>query len=573
MNFIIPFARAVPSTCRWTRRSWLIHQAALLAVGSARWPYQPSRDRAQTVVPRGGRDQSDEGTSGRVDPDLLHALALQAVDTAKIAGATYADARLTRIVKHTYMMDDDGRFSEDEEFVGVGVRALVSGYWGFAASATWTPAEVGRLARTAVRQAKTHAAGAPRTVELGTIPVATGTWTTPIAIDPFIVPIEEKLAAIIEWKTYAQRAGCQVVMPSGMTFVRQERVLATSDGTLVTQILYESGGQILCRMNATTGSLQGLQVTGRGWELFLDAKIPEQLVAMPECLTQQAELDRLARPCEIGRYTVVCDGATMAALLEQTMGQATQLDRALGYEANAGGTSFLDDPLGMAGHYQVASPLVTVTANRSAPTQLATVRWDDEGVVPEPFPLVKDGLLVDYQTTREQAAWLAPYYQQHKKPVRSHGCSAAQDAHYIPLQMMPNLALEPSSAAVGVEDLVTEVSTGLLVEGGYLNEVDFQARTGLVSVEGGGRMRLIRQGKLGRKVIGGSLQFDTLDLWRSIVALGGATTTDGTNTSPYAGGMEAFCRKGEPAQAVSHSARAVAATIRSQPVINVRSKG
>jgi TldD protein len=248
------------------------------------------------------------------------------------------------------------------------------------------------------------------------------------------------------------------------------------------------------------------------------------------------------------------------------------LDRALGYEANAGGTSFIDDPLAMVGHYQVAAQPVTVTANRSAVAQLATVKWDDEGVEPESFTLVKDGVLTDFQTTREQATWLAPYYRQIGRPVRSHGCAGAEDALKITMQMMPNLSMEPSHEAVGLNDLVTPVKDGILIERGEVSSVDFQGRNGLLV----GDMREIKNGKVGRKLRSGAVQFNTLDFWKHVLAVGGPSTVTTTSESQYSGRSLAYllgvimdgALKGQPQQGTSYSSTAAAATIANQAIIN-----
>jgi TldD protein len=290
---------------------------------------------------------------------------------------------------------------------------------------------------------------------------------------------------------------------------------------------------------------------------------------MPDRFVAEGALQAAAKPALVGRYTLVCDGATMAALLSATFGVATQLDRALGYEANAGGTSFLDDPLAMVGTLHVASPLVTVTGNRSAPTQLATVKWDDEGVAPQHFTLINNGTLTDYQTTREQASWLAPYYTKVGRPVRSNGCAASEDALAITLQQVPNLALEPSASGGRVDDLVSKVKHGLLLEGGQVVQVDSQARHGLL---GGGTLREITDGRLGNLIQGGAVLFDTMDFWKNVTAVGGAATTAVLPFSqyPYGGELGQLLHlpvKGQPAQASSYSVQAVAATVTNQSLI------
>ena len=569
-----------PSRSMWTRRAWLGSQTRAFAIlGAAtrtlHWENRASVHSARTV---GMHVPDRREVAARLDVGPLQALVHQAIDAATAAGAQYADARVTRSLVHIYIMPDNGHFALDTEDVGLGVRVLVDGYWGFAASPFWATDEAARLGRDAVAQAKDNARGPARPIDWGRVPVATGDWVTPVRIDPFTIPVEEKLDAIRYWKTAADRVGliyASAGLTSNMMFARQERVLATSEGTLCTQTIYESSGQIEVKIpmrdrdplgfgfgQGPVAPVQGITVAGKGWELLLDADIPEQFPRLRAQLAQQQILP--SHPAAIGRYTVVCDGATMATILDRTLGMATQLDRALGYEANATGTSFLNDPLGMLGQFKVASRLVSVTANRSAPAQLATVRWDDEGIVPDDFPLIKDGVLVDFQTTREQAAWLAPYYARRSVPVRSHGCAAAQDAHGIPLQMLPNLVMAPGTSALGLDDLVADVKDGILITNGRA-ECDFQATTGLLT---GGEMRQIKNGRLGASLMDGAVLFNTLDFWRNVSAVGGPTTQQVVGFSQYPTYIDPSLFKGQPPQVASHSAQAVAAVIPNQPLIN-----
>ena len=382
--------------------------------------------------------------------------------------------------------------------------------------------------------------------------------------------------------------------PSFLMFARQEWVVATSDGALFTQTRYESGGELVMSLGGSNSLAEfagggikqlvhGIEITGAGWEHFLDAKIPEQFLSGQIRRELEAQAALLGKPATVGKYTLVCDGATMAALAESTLGVATQLDRALGYEANAAGTSWVTDPLAMVGHESITAPLVGLTANRSAPQELATVKWDAEGVTPEPYPLIQDGVLVDFQTTREQAAWLAPYYTKQGKPVRSHGCAAAEDAHFLPMQQLPNLALTPNPSAVRVEDLIADVKDGLFLEGCKVSELDAQARTGLLDegYQGRGRMREIKNGRLGKVVQGGSVFFTSQTLWKAITAIGGPTTEAVIGVSQFGNPIDRTMSglnhlqfgKGQPLQLTSHSVRGVAATIPDQPLIDPARKG
>jgi TldD protein len=487
---------------------------------------------------------------------------------------------LTYTVQHYYRPGT--YFLGNREAIGIGVRALVNGYWGFAAAPSVDASGAERLSREAVAQAAVNAQGAvPRTVDLGQIPVVSGKWATPVAIDPFAVPLEEKFAAMEYWELCAEKAGLRLEpLVTELHFARQERVLVTSEGTRLTQTMYESGGTVAFkpwdnpRLKAvsrqTLGFVRGIETAGKGWELFLDAKIPAQIEAMPDQLIEIDALQQSAKSAQLGRYTLVCDGATMAALLGATLGAATQLDRAMGYEANASGTSFLDDPLGMVGTFQLASPLVSVTANRAAPTQLATVKWDEEGTVPPDVQLVKHGVLTDYQTTREQAAWLAPYYAKARRTAYSNGCAEAEDAFGMTMQHTPNLSLEPGTSAVRVDDLVANVQEGLLVQRGTVTQLDQQARNGLLLSPD---LREIKNGRTGRQLSGGAIQFNTLELWKHVIAIGGVPTRMTVPFSQYPwGGAEGSLFglpvKGEPAQLSSYSVQAAAATIANQALIN-----
>jgi TldD protein len=508
---------------------------------------------------------------------------LRALDAARTAGAHYADARLTRSVGHEYKWQSGSHlFSAETEVQGIGVRALVDRYWGFAAAAVYDVDAVVRLAQDAVAQAKTNAAishagtatnppgGLGQTVELAPAPAVTGTWATPVVIDPFTVPVEEKLDFIATWDRLAMQHGLffPTIYNSALVFTREERVLGTTEGTLVVQTIYQTGGGAsLQSQTGRQGSvLTKLDMAGRGWELILDAKIPEQIAAIAAAPPRQSDK---AKSAQVGRYTLVCDGATMAVLLDSTLGMETQLDRALGYEANASGTSYLNDPLAMLGTFQAASSLVTVTANRSAPIQLATVKWDAEGVVPEDVTLIKNGVLTDYQTTREQASWLAPYYQKVGKPVRSHGHAAAETALLTPLQMSPNLGLAPSSGTTRLEDLTASVPNGFLIAGGSIT-TDYQARTGTLRVPAGG-MREIRNGRVGEVILGGAVQFDSPDLWKKVTALGNVSTVASLSHGSFGfmyGGVGSGITKGEPAQSTSYTVQAPAALIEGQAVID-----
>jgi len=487
----------------------------------------------------------------RGDPDPYE-LARRAVDAARSAGAAYADARLTR-------MREQSPAEMDTEDWGFGVRVLVNGYWGFLASTVWTSDEAVRLARGAVAQATAHARGRSRPVGLG--PPATvrrGTWTMPVKYDPFDIPVSEKLDVMNSFNDFASSYRVGIQTYGNMNFVREEKIFASSDDASWTQTTYRSRAMFAVTypdayhagLGYGSAAADGLSPAGRGWELVTDAGVIDAIPA----LIAEAEGARHVIPFDVGRYDMVFTAEAMANLLDQTFGSATELDRALGYEANASGTSYLSDPLAMLGTEVVASPLVTVQANRNVTGGLATVQWDDEGMIPDDFVLVKDGILVDYQTTREQAAWLAPYYQRSGRPVRSHGCAMAPSALDITMQHSPNLSLAPGRARTSFDDLVASTERGVAILS-FNAYMDQQGLNGLAS----GGMREIRRGKLGRYLSGGALMFRAPELWRNVVAVGGPETFQ------WFGMGRA---KGQPGQATYHSVGAVPAKIKQLSLVD-----
>jgi TldD protein len=452
---------------------------------------------------------------------------------------------------------------QEGESRGVGVRVLVHGYWGFLGSTLWTPDEMARLAREAVAQAEAHSRGKTRAVDMGTVPqVVKGTWSMPVKYDPFDVPVGEKMDVMNAAHDFARSYKVGIGATSRMDFARQVKVFASSEGSSWTQTTYNSSASFGVSYRAEYHAQLGpggagadfMSPAGRGWEHILESGLIE---AIPQ-LVDEAEQARHVVPVDVGRYDVVFAAPAMAALVDATLGTATELDRAMGYEANAGGTSYLNNPLEQLGTEKVASTLLSLAGDRSTPGGAATVKWDDECVVPEPFTIVKDGVLVDYQTTREQAAWLAPYYQKINKPVRSHGCANAESALTVTMQHAPNLSMTPSQQDVRFEDLVADIKKGVAVLSMSVN-TDQQQLNGV----GYGAMREIKDGRLGRFIRGGALTFRTPELLKKLAAIGGARTLQWTGLTRG---------KGQPWQRTTHSVGAVPAKITEVALIDATRK-
>jgi len=552
---------------KFTRRRFLQAGSAAAVLGAG----APSQLRGLGSHSPSPVRASSPGIVTLADETSVKLLAMRAIDAARSAGASYADVRLTRIITERFQAGA-GTFAlmglgptngapEDYERLGVGVRAFIDGCWGFAASARWTMEEMPVLAAQAVRQARANAKASPRRIELAPATAVTGSWAPPGVIDPFLVPPEEKidfLRDVADGPVRKLALRRQVDQWGGawdITFTRLEWALATTDGTYCTQRRYTSDGKLTALYNsiAPNRSSFGMYETdypglvAHGWEYCSDVALARTRfeTVIDKHYHPDPEISRI--PVDVGRYDVVCSAPVACQLLQQTIGEATELDRALGYEANAGGTSFLNDPLSMIGTLQVGSPLVTVTADRSTPGHLATVQWDDEGVVPSTFDIIKAGVMNEFQTTRETASYLAPYYAKRGTPVRSLGCAGAESALSITMSHVPNLTLRPNSADLSFDDLVRDTKRGIAFVTAGIGSADFQNKTGVVGGPGA-QVREIVNGKLGRMITGAQLLYESTKLWKSAIALGGAAS---------AHSHAAFSEKGQPSQTTAYTVTAV----------------
>ncbi len=492
--------------------------------------------------------------------ELLNALVLRAVDAGKAAGASFVDARITRTVDQ----NQNGGEWTDAEFVQMGVRAFVNGVWGFASSPYCDLDEAALLAKSAVSQAKINAAVFPRDIELGAYPAVKGTWSTPIKLDPFTIPMEERSDFIDSFQGITPRhveGRDYATVLKDVSVSRVEKTIATSDGSLYSQTLYRTGGAFELTVYAkapseparSTAQGKNLDLAAAGWERLQDAKLSEQVPA----LIEEAEryLYVPVEPVMIGRYELVTSASIAGGLMASTLANGTQLDRVLGYEANAGGTSYLGP-----NHTQyLGTPLgnakLTVTADRSMPLGLATTQWDDEGVVPDEFTIVEQGKLVDYQTTREMTGFMTDWYTSRKMPVRSHGCCYATDAKKLPMLHTPNLTMQPGDGASSMEEMIAKTERGIAFIAGMVG-TDFQSRTGT----GGGMMREIRNGKLGSILLGAQLMYDSLEIWKNLLEVGNAKSMEQMPTLPNG--------KGEPQQVSQYSIRSVPIRLKDMAVVD-----
>lgn len=453
------------------------------------------------------------------DPRLRELINVS-LNEARSAGASYADARLTF---NDTLAGAGGR----HQGMSVGVRALVDGYWGFASSSLWSQPEAARLGKSAVEQARVNLLGKARGVELAPLPSADqgGHWTMPVKDDPFEMDyyeIEDYLRALqlfiarLRTPTTVNR----MIMVQG-TFLRQDKAFGSTEGHFSTQRLYRSGGLIRFLIEDSTNSkgasvfIDRITSAGMGFEYFRDQPLREIIRAEFERSLEEMKLPSL--PVDVGRFDTLLDPWAMASLTSQTVGSATEMDRAMGYEANSGGTSYIIDPDQMLGQLKIGSDRINISGNRTESGAPGTVKWDDDGVQPREFPIVENGILKDMQTDREAAGWLRQAYGRLNMPFVSNGCAYAPDSMYSPSIHSANLQLKPGSTASQTHDGLRE-SMGDGIEfkhGGFT--MDFQQSSGF----GTGKAFKISNGRRVAAYENAGILFRTPELWSSVEELGG----------------------------------------------------
>jgi TldD protein len=468
----------------------------------------------------------------------LGALADAALTRAKDLGCEHADLRVERIRTQSVSLRDARLESlADGEDLGLAVRVVHEGTWGFAAGVVLTAAEAVRLAEEAVAVAGVSAAIASDRVELAPEPVySDAVHVSDYAVDPFGVPDAEKTALLTELSEQLLAADGVEHVQSGLMAVKEQKYYADTAGTRTRQQRVRIHPAFTAlTVDRATGAFESMRTlappAGRGWEYLTGTGWDwrAELAAIPELLREKTK----APSVEPGRYDLVVDPSNLWLTIHESVGHATELDRALGYEAAYAGTSFATvDKLGT---LQYGSPLMHVTGDRTAAHGLASVGWDDEGVAGQQWDIVRDGVLVGYQLDRNMARL--------RGLPRSNGCAFADSARHVPVQRMANVSLQPAAGGPSTEEVISGVQRGIYVVGDKSWSIDMQRYNFQFT---GQRFYRIENGRLAGQLRDVAYQATTTDFWGSMAVVGGRQT--------YVLGGAFNCGKGQPGQAapVSH---------------------
>ena len=477
-----------------------------------------------------------------VDP-VLREILLEAVEAAMSAGAGYADARAELLLRQSVRTREDHVQGVSESASeGVGVRAFVDGSWGFAATPDMTTDGVVRAARLAAEVAKANAAVERSGVRLAPVDAyGEVTWTAPHEIDPFSVSVEEKANLLLELNQVAMRREGVRFVSSGVSCYRTDKTLATSEGTVAAQRFMRVGPYMSITAVAPDRSRfqqrgSVVEPSGYGYEYLLENMTPEATEVWADEAVQMLQADTV----EAGSWDLVLHPTHLWLTIHESIGHPTELDRALGYEANYAGTSFLAPPSEVLNTFRYGPEFMHIEGERTSAGGMASIGWDDEGVPAQSWPMVENGMFVDYQTTRDQVDWISEYTGR----TRSHGCSYASGWDEIQFQRMPNMNLLPNQDEdLTEDDVLAAVDRGIYLEGRNSYSIDQQRYNFQFSAQVAWE---VRGGKKTRMLRDVAYQARTPDFWNSLAVIGGPST--------YYQGGSLNDGKGQPGQsnAVSH---------------------
>jgi TldD protein len=478
--------------------------------------------------------------SKTVDSDFLAlplaALSEAAISAGKAAGASHVDVRIERTRSGLLALRDTSLQSQaDETIFGIGVRVIVNGAWGFASSPDVSMASAKKMAEIAVSMAKTSKPLSTEEVTLTPEPVyANQQWVSAYEIDPFAVSDHEKIGRLTDLSAALLKASNVNHSSARSMYVKEQKHYADSYGTSTTQQRVRVQTQIEAISVGAHGfeSMRTLaQPAGYGWEWMGNSvwNWDQEIAELPELLGAKVAAPSVTP----GKYDLLIHPSNLWLTIHESIGHATELDRAIGYEANYAGPSFATpDKLNK---LQYGSQLMNVTGDRETEHGLSTVGWDDEGVAAQRWDIIKDGKLVGYQLDRRIAARVGR--------DRSNGCAFADSPAHIPIQRMPNVSLQPQPNGPTIDEMISSVEDGIYILGDRSWSIDMQRYNFQFT---GQQFHRIKDGKLAGQLKDVAYQATTTDFWNSMKQVGGPST--------YLLGGAFNCGKAQPGQiaAVSH---------------------
>lgn len=458
------------------------------------------------------------------------------LNLAKIKKAEYADVRLVN--RKSQMIGTQNEVVESlqsTESLGIGIRVLKNGFWGFSATNQLDKKNIGRVTKEALKIAKVSAIAGGEKVKLDKTKPVVDEYKTKIEKDPFLVPLEEKIALLTKVDHIMRKTKEVKIAQSHLRCFKEEKIFASTEGSYITQEIIETGCGIEAMavsgnevQNRSYPNSHGGQNKTAGYELVEDLKLIENA---PRVVQEVSALLK-AKQCPAAETTLILDSSQLALQVHESCGHPTELDRVLGYEAGYAGTSFLT--LDKLGKFHYGSNIVNIDADAKIEGALGSFGYDDEGIPAQKSPIIKNGVLVGYLTSRETAPII------NKK---SNGTMRADGFNSIPLIRMTNINLQPGKWSL--DDLISDTKCGILMSTNKSWSIDDKRLNFQFGCEIGWE---IRNGKLGQILKNPTYTGITPAFWKSCDAI--------CNKNHWQVWGVTNCGKGEPMQ-LAHVAHGV----------------
>jgi len=468
---------------------------------------------------------------GMVTNPKIEEVGLAAVDLSQAAGVTYADCRVVQVTEEEVRVRDGAIDAlSRSESLGIGLRVLAHGAWGFASTAEVTPEAVLVLRERAIEIARASSKLAGERVELAPVKPVKGTYQTKTKQNPFEIPLKEKLQYTMHLDSLLRADPDLNRTSAGMSFRREIRYFFSSEGSRIHQEIFQSGAGITAgigrghRESAERSyPTSGGQYETAGYELIEKLGLERAI----ERLGEEAKALLAAQPCPSKSTTVILSGDLTSLQVHESIGHPLELDRVYGSERNFSGTSFATpDQLGK---LKYASDIVTVYTDPTAEGGLGSFGYDDEGVPATKSPLIENGVLVGYLTSRETAARIG---------MTLNASMRAKSWAYLPIIRMTNTMLQPGKKTL--EQMISETDDGIYIQTPTSWSIDDRRENFQLGGEIGW---LITNGKLAEVVKNPVYSGNTVKFWNSCNAIG--------TPEEYRIWGTPSCGKGQPGQTIA----------------------
>lgn len=482
-------------------------------------------------------------------------LADVALNTAKSLGATYTDVRIGRYLNQ-FISTRENKVQNivNTESYGVGIRVIVNGTWGFAATNNVTTDGVKKAAERAVLIAKANSKYQKEPVTLAPNPgYGEVSWNTPIQKNSFEVPVAEKVDLLLRANAGALKNGASFAS-SNLFQVNEQKYLASTDGSYIDQDIHRIWPTFTVSViDRASGKFKSREAMSAPMGLGYEYMIPKNedklqgpagmvlyrnsydMVEDASTAARQAKEMISAKSVEPGKYDLVLEPNHLGLTIHESVGHPLELDRILGYEANYAGTSFATLDKLKSGTFNYGSKQVNIFADKTQPGSLGAVGYDDEGVKAKRWDLIKEGIFVNVEAIRDQVHIVGQ--------KESHGCCYSQSWSDVQFQRMPNVSLAPGKEPYSSAQMIKDVEKGIYIAGRGSYSIDQQR----YNFQFGGTVFYeIKNGEIAGMLNDVAYQSNTQEFWNSCAKV--------CDENDYRLFGSFFDGKGQPSQvsAVSH---------------------